>query len=104
MSDNQRDVLFELVAYFITCAHRTLEEAPRYGALRMVEGARRLIEAAEGVDGVEVDDFARECSKSINENLWHVMNEYPRFEQWLADLTESIATEATRRQLEAPAS
>jgi hypothetical protein len=30
------------------------------------------------------------------------MNEYPRFEQWLGELTGTIATEATRRALELP--
>ncbi len=103
MSEAPRDPLFELVSYLVSCARLSLDEAPRYGSLRLLIGASRLIEAAETVEGLEVDDEIRAFKRSIDENALLVMNEFPAFEAWLTALLRDVAEEATRRNLRLPA-
>jgi hypothetical protein len=91
--------LFELVSYMISAARLSLDEAPRYGSLRLVVGASRLIGAAEAMDGVDVDETLREWKKTMDENLFKVMNHYPEYVEWLGDLTREVAREATDRNL-----
>jgi hypothetical protein len=91
--------LFELVSYLISAARLSLDEAPRYGSLRLVVGASRLIGAAETMDGMEVDDTLREWKRSMDENLLKVMNFYPEYVEWLGELTRDVAREATDRNL-----
>jgi hypothetical protein len=91
--------LFEIVTYLISAARLSLDEAPRYGSLRFLVGASRLIAAADAMDGVEVDDTLREWKRSTDENLLKVMNFYPEYVEWLGDLTREVAQEATERSL-----
>jgi hypothetical protein len=95
----EAESLFELVSYLISAARLSLDEAPRYGSLRLAVGASRLIAAAEAMDGVEVDDTLREWKKSMDENMLKVMNFYPEYVDWLGELTRQVAQEATNRNL-----
>ena len=60
-----REFLFDFVLYLVTCARLHLDEKPIYGAFRMIEGASRLIEAAESLPGWEVDAFLEEQRTAI---------------------------------------
>ena len=91
--------IFELVCYLISSARLSLDEAPRYGSLRLLVGASRLIAAAEAIEGAEVDDELRAWKRSIDENLLSVMNEFPDYVAWLGDLTRTVGREATERNL-----
>ncbi len=102
MSERPADPLFGLVAYLVSSAGLTLEEAPRHGGVRLLIAASRLIEEAERVEGLQVDGFLRECKASIDENFGQVMYDYPAFVAWLDGLSRRVAEEATRRQLDLP--
>ena len=90
--------LFELVVYLVASARLCLDEAPRCGAVRLLAGAVRLLEASGGAAGG--DDAALQAWKrSIEEHLALVMSDYPAFAAWLADLAREAAAETTRRNL-----
>jgi hypothetical protein len=91
--------IFDLACYLISSARLSLDEAPRYGSLRLIVGASRLIGAAEAMDGVEVDDRLLEWKQSIDDNLFKVMNQFPEYVEWLGDLTREVGKEATDRNL-----
>jgi hypothetical protein len=98
----QAESLFDIVAYLISAARLSLDEAPRYGSARLLVGAVRLIAAAEAMDGVEVDDTLREWQRAMNENLMKMMNFYPEYADWLSGLTRDVAREVTARNLTPP--
>lgn len=97
-----REFLFDFVLYLVTCARLHLDEKPIYGAFRMIEGASRLIEAAEDLPGWEVDAFLSEQRAAIEANKARMTLDKDGFRHWLSDLAREIAAEATRRNLDPP--
>ncbi|MCW3008698.1 MAG: hypothetical protein JWP17_3324 [Solirubrobacterales bacterium] len=91
--------VFDLACYLISSARLAMDETPRYGSLRLIVAASRLIAAAEAMEGVPPDDTLLEWKRSIDENLFKVMNQYPEYGEWLADLTRTVGREATQRNL-----
>jgi hypothetical protein len=91
--------VFELACYLISSSRLSIDEAPRYGSLRLLVGASRLIAAAEAMPGVEVDDTLRKWKEEIDTNLLKVMNEYPEYLEFLSELTREVGREATDRNL-----
>ena len=105
MSDQSvapREFLFDFVLYLVTCARLHLDEKPIYGAFRMIEGASRLVEAAESLPGWEVDAFLSEQRAAIEANKARMTVDKDGFRQWLSDLAREMAAEATRRNLDPP--
>jgi hypothetical protein len=103
MSKPEADALFGHVAYLVCSAGLCLQEAPRFGALRLLVGASRLIDDAQGVEGRNVDAFLKECKAAIEAKQGTMWEEYPSFVAFLDEITHRIAEEATRRQLALPA-
>ena len=99
MTDDHRDSIFELVAYLVSCARLTLDEAPRYGSQRLLVGASRLIAAAEGLEGSEPDAVLEQWKQAIDENVFKMALAYPEYVEWLSDLTRDVGREAAERNL-----
>jgi hypothetical protein len=97
MSAQQPDSLFELMTYLVSAARLSLDESPRYGSLRLLVAASRLVATAEATEGLEVDDTIRAWKQSIDENMLNVMNQFPDYVEWLGDLTRTVGEEAAAR-------
>lgn len=101
MSEAQRhDPLFEFILYLVTSARLSLDEKAIYGSFRLIEGASRLIEAAEDVPGLDADDFLRAARDSIDRNKARMMLDKGGYKQWLTDLASELASEAVKRSFE----
>jgi hypothetical protein len=101
MTDEQRDSIFEIVSYLVSCARLTLDEAPRYGSQRLLVGASRLIAAAEGLERAEADPVLEDWKQAIDENVFKMALAYPEYVEWLSELTRTVGREATERNLSA---
>lgn len=100
MSETRHDdPLFDFILYLITSARITLDERAIYGSFRLIEGAIRLIEAAEEIPGLEVDDFLRAMRNSIDQNKARMMLEKDAYRTWLTDLATGLASESVKRGL-----
>ena len=93
------DRVFELVLYLVTCALLTLDEPLIYGSFRLIEGADRLIEAAVGIPGIDVDDFLRDQKEIIEREKLRMINDPEGYRASLAGLATEFASEAVRRNL-----
>jgi hypothetical protein len=97
MSTQPRDSVFDLVCYLLSSARLSIDEAPRYGSVRMLVAASRLLASEAGSD---VDDpLLAEWKSSIDQNMFKVMDEYPEYLTWLGELTREVAEEATSRNM-----
>lgn len=100
MSEATRDdPLFDFVLYLITSARVSLDERAIYGSFRLIEGASRLIEAAEEIPGLQVDDFLRAKRNSIDRNKARMMLEKDGYRTWLTDLATELASESVKRSM-----
>nr|MDE0500836.1 DUF6092 family protein [bacterium] len=95
--DMQDDPLFDFILYLITSARTSLDERAIYGSYRLIEGASRLIEAAEEIPGLDVDDFLRATRDSIDRNKTRMMLEKDVYRTWLTDLAAGLASESVKR-------
>lgn len=95
------DKLFELVAYFISCARLALDEPVIYGSFRLVEGVVRLTDAAEALD-LELDDQILTARESIEREKLRMIDDHEGYRRWLDELLAEIAGEAARRNLQQP--
>lgn len=101
MSEGKHDdPLFDFILYLITSARVSLDERAVYGSFRLIEGASRLIEAAEEIPGLEVDDFLRAKRESIDRNKARMMLEKEAYRMWLTDLATELASESVKRSME----
>jgi hypothetical protein len=94
MTADAKDSTFALVAYLVSCARLTLDEAPRYGSQRLIVGASRLI-ASMG----EHDPALAEIKEAIDDNAFKMALDYPAYVEWLSDLTRAISRETAERNL-----
>ena len=100
MSDARPDdPLFDFVLYLIASARVSLDERAIYGSFRLIEGASRLIEAAEEISGLKVDDFLRAKRDSIDQNKARMMLEKDAYRRWLTDLAAGLASESVKRSM-----
>jgi len=95
----QDDPLFDFIVYLITSARTSLDERAIYGSYRLIEGASRLIEAAEEIPGLDVDDFLRATRNSIDRNKTRMMLEKDAYREWLTDLAAGLASESVKRNV-----
>ena len=93
------DPLFDFILYLVTSARTCLDERAIYGSFRLIEAASRLIEAAEEVPGLNVDDFLRTQRTSIDRNKARMMLEKDAYRQWLTDLATGLASESLNRSM-----
>ena len=93
------DPLFDFILYLVTSARITLDERAIYGSFRLIEGASRLIEAAEDIPGLKVDDFLRAKRNSIDHNKARMMLEKDAYRTWLTDLAAELASESVNRSM-----
>ncbi len=93
------DPLFDFILYLITSARVSLDERAIYGSFRLIEGASRLIEAAEEIPGLDVDDFLRAKRNSIDRNKARMMLDKDGYRAWLTDLASGLASESVRRSM-----
>lgn len=93
------DPLFEFILYLVTSARLSLDEKAIYGSFRLIEGASRLIDAAEGIPGLDTDEFLRTARASIDRNKARMMLDKDGYRDWLTDLAAGMASEAVRRSL-----
>ncbi len=91
------DPLFDFILYLIASARTSLDERAIYGSFRLIEGASRLIEAAEEIPGLKVDDFLRDTRNSIDQNKARMMLEKDAYRKWLTDLAAGLASESVKR-------
>ncbi len=97
--DTHDDPLFDFILYLITSARTSLDERAIYGSYRLIEGASRLIEAAEDIPGLDVDDFLRDTRNSIDRNKTRMMLEKDAYREWLTDLAAGLASESVNRNV-----
>lgn len=103
MSDTrQEDRLLEFVLYLVTSARLSLDERAIYGSFRLIEGASRLIEAADEIAGLEADGMLQAVRDSIEQNKARMMLDKEGYRDWLADLASELASEAVRRNMGEP--
>ena len=101
MSETKHDdPLFEFILYLVTSARLSLDEKAIYGSFRLIEGADRLIEAVEGIGGLDLDDFLRAKRDSIEQNKARMMLDKDGYRTWLTDLARELASEAVERSFE----
>ncbi len=93
------DPLFDFILYLVTSARVSLDERAIYGSFRLIEGASRLIEAAEEIPGLKVDDFLRAKRNSIDQNKARMMLEKDGYRTWLTDLATGLASESVKRSM-----
>ena len=98
--DRHDDPLFDFILYLITSARTSLDERAIYGSFRLIEGASRLIEAAEEIPGLDVDDFLRATRSSIDRHKARMMLEKDAYRQWLTDLATGLTSESLRRGMD----
>ncbi len=96
------DPLFDFILYLVTSARVSLDERAIYGSFRLIEGASRLIEAAEEIPGLKVDDFLRAKRASIDRNKARMMLEKDAYRAWLTDLAAGLASESVKRSMDQP--
>jgi hypothetical protein len=93
--------VFDVVAFLLSSARLSIDEAPRYASIRLLMAVRRLLATDVAAD---IDDATlAEWNRSIDENLLKSMDRYPEYVQWLSDLAREVAREATERRLAEPA-
>ena len=97
--DTHDDPLFNFILYLITSARTSLDERAIYGSYRLIEGASRLIEAAEEIPGLDVDDLLRATRNSIDRNKTRMMLEKDAYRKWLTDLATGLASESVTRSM-----
>ena len=93
------DPLFDFILYLVTSARISLDERAIYGSFRLLEGASRIIEAAEGMPGLEVDDFLRAQRNSIDRNKARMMLDKDGYRTWLTELATGLASESVKRKM-----
>ena len=93
------DPLFDFILYLVTSARISLDERAIYGSFRLLEGASRIIEAAEGMPGLDVDDFLRAQRNSIDRNKARMMLDKDGYRTWLTELATGLASESVKRQM-----
>lgn len=94
------DPLFDFILYLVTSARLSLDERAIYGSFRLIEGAARLVEAAEEIEGLDPDGYLRSQRDSIEENKARMMLDKEGYREWLTDLAAGMASEAVRRSLD----
>jgi len=90
MSRSEERDLLELVAFMLVSSRNLMSEPPRYGPLRLIEAARRLIEVLER-RGIATA-FLREIKTSASEMPTRLMRSEQEFVSALDDLVESVST------------
>ena len=101
MSESKHDdPLFDFILYLVTSARLSLDEKAIYGSFRLIEGASRLIEAAEDISGLKADDFLRAKRDSIDRNKARMMLDKDGYRAWLTGLASELAAEAVKRSFE----
>jgi Family of unknown function (DUF6092) len=89
--------VFDVVAFLLSSARLSLDEAPRYASIRLLMAVRRLLasDAAAALDDPVLDAWNR----AIDENLLKSMDRYPEYAEWLGELARSVAEETVARNL-----
>ena len=95
--DRHDDPLFDFILYLITSARTCLDERTIYGSFRLIEGASRLIEAAEEIPGLNVDELLQATRNSIDRNKARMMLEKDAYREWLTNLAAGLASESVKR-------
>ena len=93
------DRLFDIILYLVTCARLSVDEPVIYGSFRLIEGASRLIDVAEGLPGFEPDSFLREQRENIEREKSRTVDDQDGYQAWLTDLATRFALERVRRHL-----
>lgn len=97
MSSDLNQEMFKVITYLVSSAPTSLEETPTLAAFRMVDGAHRLMELAEGSDAFGEDEFLRQAHADYLAHYNLVMTDPQAFETWLAEYVRSFTREALRR-------
>ncbi len=90
------DAAFRLATFLVIAARDVIDEPAIYGPFRMVDAVDRLM--TRSFD----DDFLRGLQPELEREKQKVMTDREGFVAWLDDLAARLATEAKRRNLEAP--
>jgi len=86
--DDNRDFL-ELVAFLLVSSRNLVSEPPRYGPLRLVEAARRLIEVLE--ERGLATAFLRDIASAAGEMPAQLMRSEDEFVQSLDSIIGTMA-------------
>jgi hypothetical protein len=95
----QDDPLFDFILYLVTSARISLDERAIYGSFRLIEAASRLIEAAQEIPGLKVDEFLLTQRDAIDQNKARMMLEKDAYRTWLTDLAAGLASESVKRNM-----
>lgn len=97
MADLPDDEVFKIVAYMVSSAALVPEETFALASFRLLDAARRLIEARETASS---DAFLAEIVQQFQAHFNEVMLDEDRFFAWTRQLCAQVTREARVRNLQ----
>jgi hypothetical protein len=97
MSEDHDQELFHAVTHFVCSAPVSLEESRVLGAMRLVDGAHRLMLLAEGHDVFRDDPFLIEARADYEAHVDLGMSDPVAFKNWLDSFVARFVTEELSR-------
>lgn len=99
MADLPDDEVFKIVAYMVSSAALVPEETFALASFRLLDAARRLIEARERASNAHSDAFLAEIVQQFQAHFNEVMLDEDRFFAWTRQLCTQVTGEARVRNL-----
>jgi hypothetical protein len=100
MADMPDHEVFKLVAYMVSSAALIPEETFALASFRLLDAARRLIEAHDAAGNEHRDAFLAEILQQCRAHFNEVMVDEDRFLAWTRQLCAQVTSEARVRNIE----
>ena len=94
-SKNDKEELFNLVAYMLTSARGLYDEPPDYGSFRLLDAAGRLLEILN--TSGELDPFLRRLKEEIDaerEGSMDDARQRQNLERWVINIAQELRRRA----------
>jgi nitroreductase len=95
--ETPEEYIFELVLFLLTAARGCVTEPHRYGPLRLIDAASRVIDIFSKTNSLEPDEFLVEARKKIDDNKHAVVASEEKMLEFLEGLIGGFADELRRR-------
>lgn len=100
MADMPDHEVFKLVAYMVSSAALVPEETFALASFRLLDAARRLIEARDTASNEHSDAFLAEIVQQFQAHFNEVMLDEDRFFAWTRQLCAQVTREARVRNIQ----
>ncbi|HEY2041325.1 MAG TPA: DUF6092 family protein [Jatrophihabitans sp.] len=97
MPEDHDQELFHAITHFVCSAPVSLEESRVLGAMRLVDGAHRLMLLADGHDVFRDDPFLVEARADYEAHVDLGMSDPAAFKNWLDSFVARFVAEELRR-------